>query len=106
MMEQREQQCACNDAMHTPVAMIGGRSQPALLDAARRYTQPVLLAYGMEERGLANHAPQLGQRLKAGNTQSEVLTFNDKGRQTPLAANRIAFWNRAAEFLDRQIGAK
>lgn len=105
MMEQREQQSACNDAMHTPAAMIGGRSQPALLDAARRYPQPVLLAYGMEERGLANYAPQLGQRLKAGNTRSEVLTFNDKGRQTPLAANRIAFWDRAAEFLDKQIGA-
>ncbi len=105
MMEQREQQCACNDAMHTPVAMIGGRSQPALLDAARRYTQPVLLAYGMEERGLAKYAPQLGQRLKAGNTQSEVLTFSNKGRQTPLAANRIAFWRRAAEFLGQQLGA-
>ncbi|WP_154667998.1 alpha/beta hydrolase family protein [Pseudoduganella violaceinigra] len=105
MLQQREDRCDCQPPLHTPLGQIGGASQPALLDPQRKYARPVLLAYGKDDgAALARYAPQLAQLLKAGNAQSDVLAYEQPGRQTALAANRIDFWNKAAAFLARQIG--
>jgi dipeptidyl aminopeptidase/acylaminoacyl peptidase len=64
-------------------------------------TRPLLLAHGEDDTDvpLAD-----AEKLKAANPAIEWVTYAQKDRQLPLAANRIAFWTRVDAFLAKHIG--
>ncbi|MQA42060.1 alpha/beta hydrolase family protein [Rugamonas aquatica] len=94
----------------TPTAVVMDRlvdvEMAPLLSADTRFTRAALLAYGDDdELAPDGFLKQLSGMLKEGNAASEVISYGQPHRQTPMEANRIGFWNRAAAFLTRQIGA-
>ena len=76
------------------------------LQQAARITQPVLLAYGDDDRRvLPVHGTKLRNALRAaGNRQVEWIEYEDEEHGWGKPATQIDFWTRVEQFLDRHIG--
>ena len=72
---------------------------------AARIRQPLLLAYGGADlRVPIYHGRQFYDAVRKTNRQVEWIEYQDEGHGWTLPANRIDFWGKVANFLDRQIG--
>ncbi|MES2297905.1 MAG: prolyl oligopeptidase family serine peptidase [Pseudomonadota bacterium] len=75
------------------------------LSQAARLTRPVLLAYGEndvqvpKEQGVAMY-----KAIKEKSPASEFYLFDQKGQEWSTQQNRIEFWAKAQQFLEREIG--
>ena len=75
------------------------------LAQAARITQPLLLAYGAQDRRVPlYHGQQFLAAVKEHNRDVEWVVYEEEGHGWSLPKNRIDFWRRAELFLDRQIG--
>ena len=75
------------------------------LAQAARITQPLLLAYGAQDRRVPlYHGQQFLAAVKEHNRDVEWVVYEEEGHGWSLPKNRNDFWRRAELFLDRQIG--
>jgi dipeptidyl aminopeptidase/acylaminoacyl peptidase len=75
------------------------------LKQAARIKQPLLLAYGGADlRVPLYHGTKFYDAVKAGNGQVEWVEYPEEGHGWALPKNRIDFWGRVEQFLDRNIG--
>jgi dipeptidyl aminopeptidase/acylaminoacyl peptidase len=75
------------------------------IQQASRIRQPLLLAYGEEDKRVpVYHGKKFYAAVKRNNKQVEWVTYDGEGHGWSLAKNRIDFWQRVERFLDRQIG--
>ncbi|MYM23457.1 prolyl oligopeptidase family serine peptidase [Duganella sp. FT135W] len=73
---------------------------------AARIKQPLLLAYGGDDRRVPlYHGEKFLSAVKVGNPDIEWIVYDKEGHGWRLPQNRIDFWNRVEKFLDHQIGA-
>lgn len=78
-------------------------TSPLLL--AAKITQPLLLAYGTADRRVPIfHGRKFLAAVKQGNAQVEWIEYANEGHGWHVAANRVDFWNRVEQFLNRHIG--
>jgi dienelactone hydrolase len=74
------------------------------LRLASKITQPVLLAYGGEDRRVPiDHGTKLRDALKPHNPNVEWIEYTDEGHGWMLEANQVDFWSRVERFLERQL---
>ncbi|KQV91436.1 hypothetical protein ASD15_01465 [Massilia sp. Root351] len=78
------------------------------LQQAARITQPLLLAYGDDDRRvLPVHGERLRKALRAaGNQQVEWIEYEDEEHGWSKPATRVDFWTRVEQFLGRHIGPR
>jgi dipeptidyl aminopeptidase/acylaminoacyl peptidase len=73
---------------------------------AARIKQPLLMAYGGDDQRVPlYHGEKFLSAVKAGNPDVEWIVYPKEGHGWRLPENRIDFWNRVEQFLDKQIGA-
>ena len=75
------------------------------LAQAARITQPLLLAYGAQDRRVPlYHGKQFYAAVREHNPQVEWVVYEEEGHGWSLPKNRNDFWRRAELFLDKHIG--
>ncbi|HZX29212.1 MAG TPA: alpha/beta fold hydrolase, partial [Telluria sp.] len=75
------------------------------LHQAARLTQPLLLAYGTaDHRVPIYHGKKFFDAVSKTNKQVEWIEYPEEGHGWALAKNRIDFWTRVEQFLDKNIG--
>ena len=75
-----------------------------LLHAAR-ITQPLLMAYGDNDRRVPlYHGNKFYSAVKATNPNVELVVYPGEGHGWQVEQNRIDFWTRVEKFLDKHIG--
>ena len=75
------------------------------IEQAARIKQPLLLAYGAADvRVPLYHGKKFLDAVKAGNPDVEWVVYEEEGHGWALPKNRIDFWGRVENFLERQIG--
>lgn len=75
------------------------------LKQAARIKQPVLMAYGEEDRRVPMpHGTKMRDALKAaGNTNVEWVTYEGEGHGWMLLKNKVDFWTRVENFLAKNL---
>jgi dipeptidyl aminopeptidase/acylaminoacyl peptidase len=75
------------------------------LQQAARIGQPVLMAYGEEDRRvpLPHGTKMRDALLKAGNANIEWVQYKDEGHGFLLVDNQVDFWGRVERFLARHL---
>ena len=92
-------------------ALVGDRDKDkdqfaatSALRQAARITQPVLLAYGGEDRRVPiDHGQKLRDALKPHNPNVEWIEYPDEGHGWMKEANQVDFWTRVEAFLERHL---
>ncbi|MBX3605199.1 MAG: S9 family peptidase [Piscinibacter sp.] len=92
-------------------ALVGDRDKDkdqfaatSALRQAARITQPVLLAYGGEDRRVPiDHGQKLRDALKPHNADVEWIEYPDEGHGWMKEANQVDFWTRVEAFLERHL---
>jgi dipeptidyl aminopeptidase/acylaminoacyl peptidase len=75
------------------------------LKQAARLKQPLLLVHGTDDaRVPLYHFNQFRDALKAANAPLETIEYKGEGHGLSLIENRVDFWTRTEQFLDRHIG--
>ncbi len=75
------------------------------LAQAARIKQPVLLAYGGEDRRVpAFHGEKFYKAVKPHNSGAEFVVYPDEGHGWHMEKTNVDFWNRVETFLDKHIG--
>jgi dipeptidyl aminopeptidase/acylaminoacyl peptidase len=75
------------------------------LAQAARIKQPLLLAYGGDDRRVPiYHGDKFRAAVQAGNPNVEWILYPTEGHGWRLPENRIDFWTRVERFLDKHIG--
>ena len=75
------------------------------LQQAARITQPLLLAYGsVDARVPIIHGTRFRDAVTRTNQNVEWVEYPEEGHGWSLEKNRIDFWTRVENFLDRHIG--
>ena len=75
------------------------------LQQAARITQPLLLAYGsVDMRVPITHGTKFRDAVTRTNQNVEWVEYPEEGHGWSLEKNRIDFWTRVENFLDRHIG--
>lgn len=76
------------------------------LKLAHRLSQPLLMAYGGEDRRVPlEHGTRLRDALSPRNSNLEWVVYADEGHGWMLPANKVDFWGRVERFLDRNLKA-
>ena len=91
--------------------MVGDREKDAAqlaatspLKLARKLTQPLLMAYGTEDRRVPiDHGTQLRYAVEPYNANLEWVAYADEGHGFMLEANQLDFWSRVERFLERHL---
>ena len=74
------------------------------LKLAARLKQPLLMAYGGEDRRVPiDHGQKMRDALSPHNKNVEWITYLSEGHGWFLEANDIDFWSRVEKFLDRNL---
>jgi dipeptidyl aminopeptidase/acylaminoacyl peptidase len=77
------------------------------IQQAARIRQPLLLAYGSEDRRVPlHHGKQFYEAVKRTNKRVEWVVYDGEGHGWSLAKNRIDFWRRVERFLHKNIGQR
>ena len=75
------------------------------IQQAARIRQPLLLAYGREDKRVPIfHGKKFLSAVTRTNDQVEWVDYKDEGHGWSLVKNRIDFWQRVEQFLDKHIG--
>jgi len=75
------------------------------LQQAARIKQPLLLAYGGDDQRVPlYHGEKFLAAVKTANANVEWIVYPKEGHGWRLPQNRIDFWNRVEQFLNKQIG--
>lgn len=71
---------------------------------AAKLKQPLLMAYGGEDRRVPiEHGQKMRSALSDHNRSVEWITYLDEGHGWMLEANQIDFWTRVEKFLDKNL---
>jgi dipeptidyl aminopeptidase/acylaminoacyl peptidase len=77
------------------------------IQQAARIRQPLLLAYGgSDQRVPVYHGRKFYDAVKATNQNVEMVVYDEEGHGWSLPKNRIDFWRRVEQFLDKHIGKR
>jgi dipeptidyl aminopeptidase/acylaminoacyl peptidase len=88
-----------------PVRDADALKEASPLTQAARIKAPLLLAHGEADGKVAvEHGRKFYDAVKRDNQQVEWVEYPSEWNTWELVATRIDFWNKAAAFLDRQIG--
>jgi len=98
---------------HGMPVLVGDREKDAAqlaatspLKQAERITQPLLMAYGSNDRRVpVDHGMRFRDAVSAHNKQVEWVVYPEEGHGFLLVKNKVDFWSRVEKFLARQIGA-
>lgn len=91
--------------MGDPVRDADALKEASPLTQAARIKAPLLLAHGgADGRVFVEPVRRFYDAVKRGNQQVEWVEYPLEWNTWELAATRIDFWEKAAAFLDRQIG--
>ena len=72
---------------------------------AAEIKQPLLLAYGGADRRVPiAHGTKFRDAIRQTNSNVEWVEYPEEGHGWHLIKNRVDFWTRVENFLDRQIG--
>ena len=75
------------------------------LELAGKIRQPVLLAYGGEDKRVPiTHGKRFLRNLQATNKDVEWIEYPEEGHGWRKVSNRVDFWRRVEAFLSRNIG--
>ncbi len=78
--------------------------QTSPLKQAKKLTQPLLLAYGGEDRRVPiDHGTMLRKAVTAHNPNVEWIFYADEGHGWVQEANQIDFWGKVETFLDKNL---
>jgi dienelactone hydrolase len=78
--------------------------QTSPLKQAKKLTQPLLLAYGGEDRRVPiDHGTLLRRALEPHNHNVEWIFYSDEGHGWTQEVNKVDFWNRVEKFLDKNL---
>jgi dipeptidyl aminopeptidase/acylaminoacyl peptidase len=73
---------------------------------ASRITQPLLMAYGTADiRVPLPHGTKFYKAVRQTNPNVEWIEYDEEGHGWKLPKNRIDFWGRVEQFLNKNIGA-
>lgn len=76
------------------------------LKQAARVTQPLLLAFGGEDRRVPReHGTRFRDAVRLSNPQVEWIEYPDEGHGWFKPENRYDFWDRVEKFLAKQLAA-
>lgn len=79
-------------------------SETSPIKLASKITQPLLLAYGGEDRRVPiEHGYKFRDAVKVNNKNVEWITYEDEGHGWFAEKNKIDFWNRVAQFLEKNL---
>ena len=74
------------------------------LKLAARITQPLLMAYGGEDRRVPiDHGTRMRDALRPHSPNVEWVSYGDEGHGWMLEANKVDFWTRVERFLDLHL---
>ena len=74
------------------------------LKLAARLTQPLLMAYGGEDRRVPiDHGLKMRDALRVHNKSVEWIDYPSEGHGWMLQANDVDFWSRVEKFLERNL---
>ena len=74
------------------------------LKLAARLKQPLLMAYGGEDRRVPiDHGLKMRDALRAHNKSVEWIDYPSEGHGWMLQANDVDFWSRVEKFLERNL---
>lgn len=74
------------------------------INLASKITQPLLLAYGGEDRRVPiEHGYKFRDAVKVNNKKVEWIAYEDEGHGWFAEKNKIDFWNRVAQFLEKNL---
>ena len=74
------------------------------LKLAHRLTQPLLMAYGGEDRRVPiEHGTRLRDALSSRSANLEWVVYSKEGHGWMLQANKDDFWGRVERFLERNL---
>ncbi|MRW86149.1 prolyl oligopeptidase family serine peptidase [Pseudoduganella sp. FT26W] len=74
---------------------------------ARELKQPLLMAYGgADMRVPLPHGTRFYQAVRQANPDVEWIEYAEEGHGWKLPKNRIDFWGRVEQFLDKHIGVR
>lgn len=77
------------------------------IQQASRIKRPLLMAYGALDRRVPfYHAQQFNDAIKGSNKDVELVVYDDEGHGWFYLKNRIDFWTRVENFLEKNIGKK
>src|SRR5204863_169367 len=77
----------------------------AVVNRYARIHQPLLLAYGREDKRVPiYHGKKFYSAVTRTNKQVEWIDYSGEGHGWSLPKNRIDFWQRVEKFLNKQIG--
>lgn len=99
---------------YTMPVLVGDRERDAEqfkrtspLAQAARIKQPLLMAYGGADRRVPiAHGTRLRNAVEKDNRQVEWVEYTEEGHGWALLKNRVDFWGRVENFLERNIGAR
>lgn len=87
-----------------PVKDAAQLEQTSPLKQAKRLTQPLLLAYGGEDRRVPfDHGTLLRRALEPHNPNTEWIFYRDEGHGWSQEENQVDFWSRVEKFLDKNL---
>ena len=96
-----------------PVLVGDQKTDEALIKAASplvnaaKIKQPLLLAYGTEDRRVPLvHGTRFRNAVSVNNPDVEWVEYNGEGHGWRLVKTRLDFWGRVERFLDKHIGVK
>jgi dipeptidyl aminopeptidase/acylaminoacyl peptidase len=88
-----------------PVKDAGQLAATSPLRQAARINQPLLMAYGgADHRVPMYHGRKFYDAVTRTNKQVEWIEYQEEGHGWVLPKNRIDFWSRVENFLDKNIG--
>jgi dienelactone hydrolase len=87
-----------------PVADVQQLEQTSPLKQAKKLTQPLLLAYGGEDRRVPyEHGALLRKALEPHNPNVEWILYGDEGHGWTRRSNQLDFWKKVEKFLDKNL---
>jgi len=77
----------------------------SIASIADRIKSPVLMAYGKDDKRIPmSEGRAVFEKIAQGNPKAEWYQGNGQEQDWSLQENRIEFWSKVSEFLDKSIG--
>jgi dipeptidyl aminopeptidase/acylaminoacyl peptidase len=77
----------------------------SIASIADRIKSPVLMAYGKDDKRIPmSEGRAVFEKIAQGNPKAEWYQGNGQEQDWSLQENRIEFWRKVSEFLDKSIG--
>jgi dipeptidyl aminopeptidase/acylaminoacyl peptidase len=95
---------AIREAEYGPLTDVEFLTEISPLTHAERITSPLLIVHGENDpRVPVGEAKQIAKAVMINGTVTELLIFPDEGHGVAKLSNRLTYYRRMVEFLDRHL---